>query len=991
MKNFFFILLMFFCMSQSLTAQIEHPKASSIEVGKVFCLYNRNYHGFLVGGNNYNTQASLSGSYAFKIVLEKYVDEKGEWDGKTYFITDSVEMGDYRGVYRKMFVESNQTVYMDQNEQGGTKYRDNLWTISLIEGKESVYRITPSSRNRNHEYENKQLGVLALSASTLPVVGLYEPINGRDDYEWCFVTCEEQKRYFDRKHNKRISAKQRVIDSNAAHINIPDEQVVYMLNVDYEGFLIGGNLYNTQASLSKTDAHKVILHKYVDVDGIWDGKSYYITDSVRSGSYSGKYRNMYIAQDGFIWIDQSEEKSGHMDCVWEIIPSTKTSSICYIRPSEKNNVFKSSAMPDFYLGGRVHADYRELPTLELVKGRNENYTKWAFITENQWKQLESIERKEELQRYFSIITAMYPNVDLSYAQQVYEDIDAPLSDVEDQIGKMRLILFSNGNQNKDGVDFTSLIKNADFEGTGGLGWNMPFDVKVGSLTWRGGDEQNHCAEAYQAIFEFYQEIAGIPNGLYRVDLQGFCRTRGADLAWLERDSSLVVPEFYANKISLPINNLMHKTFLPDEKDFDFLNSDMPKHLSNWAESKWLCMDGTYALNNMHITSLAFSKGYFDQSLYCVVDKGRIKIGIRGERKKSGSWVAWDNFRLTYLSETMENYKEGIRCHLNKAMEIEKMAKHRGIDISRLSESITRTQQVLQTENIDSMRKSISSINYYIGQTRNMLEEQEFGEVESDSVSSYWEAIENRSDMLTRLERTKRQAEQDSLKRILDNADSYLYMGDMVDEHNKLLAKNHFQKAFDVYVSLPVDYSVLHLDICVRKLTFSYVEMGQYDEAVVIWKRLIERLELSKYQDNRNKIAEAYYEIGGILLWQKKDYQQAEDVYNKSRSIVETLYKKAIEFTDKFEQERLQSILSFICNEFAYALAYQKRYNEALELVERAIILQPDVPYFYDSKGEFLYMKGDKDGAVEMWKKVIELEPDFPKMVDSQLYKYLFRK
>lgn len=39
--------------------------------------------------------------------------------------------------------------------------------------------------------------------------------------------------------------------------------------------------------------------------------------------------------------------------------------------------------------------------------------------------------------------------------------------------------------------------------------------------------------------------------------------------------------------------------------------------------------------------------------------------------------------------------------------------------------------------------------------------------------------------------------------------------------------------------------------------------------------------------------------------------------------------------------------------------------------------------YYDSKGEILLMKGDEQGALEMWRKVMELDPDFLSKYDGE--------
>lgn len=991
MKRIFFIILLVIGGFLQVFSQQEHPVATSIKTGEVLYLYNRNMSGFLVGGNNYNTQASLSSGHAFKVVLEKYLNESGKWDGITYFITDSVEMGNFRGMYRKLFIENNGLLYVDQDEQSYTSGRDNLWTIEQIEGKENIYKITPSPLNRNHDFRGKQLGVMPISAQSLPVVGLYDPIANIRDYEWCFVTGKDKDLYFERQQIKRKVAKESIIKRSATRTkNIPDEQVVYMLNNDYDGYLIGGNRYNTQASLSKTDAHKVILHKYIEQGKEWDGKSYIITDSVRSGSYAGKYRNVFIGPDGIIWTDQREDNS-YMDCIWEIESSKSNPSSYYITPSDKNNVFRSEFLPDYYLGAVIQTNFRELPTIELVKGKEGKHRTWSFVTEEQWKRIETIERREELQKYINIVKNWYPDYDIARAQQICNDYDYSVSEVENQIGQMRLVLFSNGGNSTSGVDFTRLIKNADFEGTGGIGWNMPFDVNVGSITWYGGDNLNHCAEAYQSIFEFYQEIKGIPNGLYRVDLQAFYRTRGADLAWIERDTSYVVPEFYANSMSMPINNLMHTTFPADNGEYDFLQADMLNSQHNWSEPKILCLDGTYALNNMRATALAFSKGYYNQSLYCFVNDGMVKLGIKENQMRTGSWAAWDNFRLTYLAETTENYKEAVRCYMEKAKEIERLTRVKKVESQNLIEAIEHAEQALQSDNKELLGECLVAINNVMERTRDFLEVYEFGESEKNKILLYSQVIEENDTEEERQNRENRNAKQRSNRRILDEANSYIYIGNLVKDQNEELALKHLNNAFNSFVKVPSSYSENNIEGCANELSKIYQDRRQYDDAIGVWTKLADSRSESRWIIDIEMIANAYCEIGHIFAYKKTEYGNAENAYRKAANTIEELYDYFRNSNNEDKLKKYQVLLANYLNALSYSLAYQKKYEDALLFIEKAIALQPEDPNYYDSKGEILYLSGDKKGAGTMWDKVITLDPKFDTKYESQLYKLLFGK
>lgn len=79
------------------------------------------------------------------------------------------------------------------------------------------------------------------------------------------------------------------------------------------------------------------------------------------------------------------------------------------------------------------------------------------------------------------------------------------------------------------------------------------------------------------------------------------------------------------------------------------------------------------------------------------------------------------------------------------------------------------------------------------------------------------------------------------------------------------------------------------------------------------------------------------------------------------------------------------------NEIAYYYVNQKQYDKALATIETAIETRPHEANYYDSKGEILYLMGNKKEAKEMWNKVISLEPDFLKNHDSNLYKMLTKK
>ncbi len=76
------------------------------------------------------------------------------------------------------------------------------------------------------------------------------------------------------------------------------------------------------------------------------------------------------------------------------------------------------------------------------------------------------------------------------------------------------------------------------------------------------------------------------------------------------------------------------------------------------------------------------------------------------------------------------------------------------------------------------------------------------------------------------------------------------------------------------------------------------------------------------------------------------------------------------------------------NSLAYQYAHQGDYAQAIGTIDKAIGLMPEEPNYYDSKGEILLMKGDTDGARQMYDKVLELDTHFFENHESELFKKL---
>lgn len=134
---------------------------------------------------------------------------------------------------------------------------------------------------------------------------------------------------------------------------------------------------------------------------------------------------------------------------------------------------------------------------------------------------------------------------------------------------------------------------------------------------------NPCMEFWNRHFKIDQTLNSIPNGLYRLTVQGFDRYSAG-----QGDATTNVrAKLFANGSSI---------------DMPSVNRE-PELKNNYGG------DITKAPNNMDAASSAFSAGlYKSQPLYVYVDKNTLNIGI--EKKEDGGWCIFDNFELAYVGD-----------------------------------------------------------------------------------------------------------------------------------------------------------------------------------------------------------------------------------------------------------------------------------------------------------------------------------------------------
>ena len=140
--------------------------------------------------------------------------------------------------------------------------------------------------------------------------------------------------------------------------------------------------------------------------------------------------------------------------------------------------------------------------------------------------------------------------------------------------------------------------------------NRYSDRWEGTALEKGGDNTNLNVQAYMKVFDTYQTIADVPNGVYKIDVQA-------------------AVTFHDNRTI---------------KEYD--GNGYPVVYGNDVESNFNEMISEDQLKNQTKMSEQFSVGLYQvDPVYVKVTDGTLKIGAKSSREDI--WAVWDNFVLTY--------------------------------------------------------------------------------------------------------------------------------------------------------------------------------------------------------------------------------------------------------------------------------------------------------------------------------------------------------
>lgn len=208
---------------------------------------------------------------------------------------------------------------------------------------------------------------------------------------------------------------------------------------------------------------------------------------------------------------------------------------------------------------------------------------------------------------------------------------------------------------------TGLMVNPNFAGSND-GWTKTGD----------GDFKNdgtRVSEVWNGRnWEVYQEISGLPQGSYKITMQGFYSPSSRnDNAWHEGwgqegdETNKILGYLFGNDASEP---LLHVTACPQEENVAENCEEVTWTGDASLAGKWLC----HGKNSAQEIFEQNSENYLNATTCYVGEDGKLRIGVKMSGVSWGqAWVIFDNFQVEYLGAgNMEGAQTALDALIREA-------------------------------------------------------------------------------------------------------------------------------------------------------------------------------------------------------------------------------------------------------------------------------------------------------------------------------------
>lgn len=408
-------------------------------------------------------------------------------------------------------------------------------------------------------------------------------------------------------------------------------QECYLYNVKAARFYTEGNSYGTQASVGETG---------LKVKFVQNGSAVKLTNYSQE---KNSWRTAFVTTNGAVFVDGENVA----ECNWQVVPGTdKTFKLMIASPNPSYN-------QENYPGAMFGLDLFEydlrtnlaaLLFTDEEPGENLYLTDWAVVSIADYEAYQTAVAtyKTALQLKKLLEEAVANGIDVTAETTVYENTANSQDELTEAIFSVTNKLIEkelSGASRENPFDLTDkFIMNARYENNDNEGWNgtAPSIDAVNNL-------QN--AEFFNKNFDCYQDLVGLPEGYYRLSLQGFYRA-GLEGPSLEakmsgNEDAVMHAELYVTTDNKTTTTKMQSIFTGAPATALGVNGEI--HNGDW-----------WVPNTMSSAAAYFAAGnYSENNIEVQVTNGKLRIGLRKNTTIRRDWVMIDNWKLEYLGKNAE--------------------------------------------------------------------------------------------------------------------------------------------------------------------------------------------------------------------------------------------------------------------------------------------------------------------------------------------------
>ena len=265
----------------------------------------------------------------------------------------------------------------------------------------------------------------------------------------------------------------------------------------------------------------------------------------------------------------------------------------------------------------------------------------------------------------------------AYADQAFPEYEEYLSGLEDAYENRTFNpLELDSIQPRADRLWISCVKNALINGetnnVTGIMVNPGWDANADGWTKTGDgsyNQNNSLSEVWSGKdWEVYQEISNLPQGSYKITMQGFYSpSSGNDNNWHEGwgqegdETNNILGYLFGNDASEP---LLHVTACPQEENVAENCEEVTWTDDASLAGKWLC----HGKNSAQEIFEQNSENYLNATTCYVGEDGKLRIGVKMSGVSWGqAWVIFDNFQVEYLgADNMEGAQTALDALVREA-------------------------------------------------------------------------------------------------------------------------------------------------------------------------------------------------------------------------------------------------------------------------------------------------------------------------------------